>query len=335
MISFCGKVTLISNVLQSVPIHILSTIVPPKYNNKEIGRSKNWAICQNIFFPRAEKGVGFRSLFDISKSMFVKLLWKFRTDNSLWANFMRNKYYKKEISILVQGKGGSYLLKIMQENTKKNGEQYVIVSLDLKMKDIRELMNKKGWDSKKLQQALSERIINHVQEYLSNFNKIWCNKTSLAILFSKWDNNVSTNCLCCIVPSPKTIQHSLLIGEIAIETFGTLALVWTCTSLRSESTRLEDVGSRGPEKMLVRRRLVFYNYFMVFMKKKKYHFTWRPTNELALNCRGSMKLGTKFYFLLFKKLFKRYWTGEREKTSSFYQSFCRSSRNKERHSTQS
>ncbi len=38
-------------------------------------------------------------------------------------------------------------------------------------------------------------------------------------------------------------------------TFGALALVWPCTSPRSESTRLEDAGSRGPGKMLVRRRV--------------------------------------------------------------------------------
>ncbi|KAK4731606.1 hypothetical protein R3W88_024594 [Solanum pinnatisectum] len=110
MLSFGGKATLMNSVLQSIHIHTLSAIVPlkcvinelhkifPKFfwNNKEIGRSKHWANWQRICLPKAEGDLGFKSLFDVSKAMFAKLWWKFRTDNSLWTNFMWNKYCKKK-----------------------------------------------------------------------------------------------------------------------------------------------------------------------------------------------------------------------------------------------
>ncbi|XP_059312421.1 uncharacterized protein LOC132063737 [Lycium ferocissimum] len=44
-----------------------------------------------------QRGLGFRSIYDMSKSLCAKLWWKFRTSSSLWANFMWNKYCKKQI----------------------------------------------------------------------------------------------------------------------------------------------------------------------------------------------------------------------------------------------
>jgi len=55
-------------------------------------------------------------MIDVSQAMFAKLWWKFRTQRSLWANFMWNKYCKKQIPTLVQWKGGSQVWKHMLEN---------------------------------------------------------------------------------------------------------------------------------------------------------------------------------------------------------------------------
>ncbi|XP_070034673.1 uncharacterized protein [Nicotiana tomentosiformis] len=109
LLSYGGKATLISSVLQSMPTHILSVIDLPKnvlehlhktfarffWSNKEEGRSRHWTKWKNLCLPKEEGGVGFRSLHDVSKTLFAKLWWTFRTSKSLWSNFMWNNYYKK------------------------------------------------------------------------------------------------------------------------------------------------------------------------------------------------------------------------------------------------
>lgn len=207
MLSFGGKATLINSVLQSIPIYTLSAIVPPKcvitelhkiftnffWNNKETGRSKHWTTWQNVCLPRGECGLGFRPLVDVSKAMFTKLWWKFRTCNSVWANFMWNKYCKKALPTLVQWKGRCQVWKMMldnrdileknmwweprggttniwYENWTKLGplchEADCIIRPE--MESINELMNEEGWDLDKIQQVLPKRIVNHVQQQVSN-----------------------------------------------------------------------------------------------------------------------------------------------------------------------
>lgn len=48
-------------------------------------------------FSQIEGGVEFRGLVDVSKAMFTKLWWVFRTTRSLWADYIWNKYCKKLI----------------------------------------------------------------------------------------------------------------------------------------------------------------------------------------------------------------------------------------------
>lgn len=66
--------------------------------------------------PKQEGGLGFRSMFDVSQTMYAKLWWRFRTQNSLWSNFVWNKYCKKRIPTSVQCKGGSQVWKYMLKN---------------------------------------------------------------------------------------------------------------------------------------------------------------------------------------------------------------------------
>ncbi|XP_009624555.1 uncharacterized protein [Nicotiana tomentosiformis] len=128
-LSYGGKATLITSVLQSMPTHILSVLDPPHnvlehlhktfarffWSNKEEGRSKHWEKCLNLSLPKEEGGLGFRSIFHISKALFAKLWWKFRTTKSIWSNFMWNKYCKKELPIVVQFRQGSHVWKKMLE----------------------------------------------------------------------------------------------------------------------------------------------------------------------------------------------------------------------------
>ncbi|KAM3203903.1 hypothetical protein P3L10_027312 [Capsicum annuum] len=82
------RAILIYHVLQSMPIHLLSAVDPPDYD---------------------EGGLGFRSMFDVSKALFAKLWWNFRTKPSLWSAFMSNKYSKKINPVIVLWKEGSHV----------------------------------------------------------------------------------------------------------------------------------------------------------------------------------------------------------------------------------
>ncbi|KAG5595580.1 hypothetical protein H5410_036812 [Solanum commersonii] len=62
---------------------------------------------------RGQGGLEFRSQFDVSKALFAKLWWNFRTTNSLWSNFIWNKYCKRHRPQIVEWRGGSQVWKMM------------------------------------------------------------------------------------------------------------------------------------------------------------------------------------------------------------------------------
>lgn len=108
MISYGGKV-LLASVLESIPINVLSVIVLPIcvlkelhrifakffWSNKETERNKHWSAWTKVCLPKNEGELGFRSMFDVSKAMYAKLWWRFRTQNNLWTHFLWFKYCKK------------------------------------------------------------------------------------------------------------------------------------------------------------------------------------------------------------------------------------------------
>lgn len=130
MLSYGVKEVMINSVLQSVPIHFLSAIVPPNcviqelhkifaklfWSNKVDGRSKHWASWDKVCLPKHEGGLGFKSMFYVSQAMNAKLWWRFKTQNTLWANYMWTKYCKKHIPSLVQWRAGSQQWKHMLKN---------------------------------------------------------------------------------------------------------------------------------------------------------------------------------------------------------------------------
>ncbi|XP_060190609.1 uncharacterized protein LOC132619859 [Lycium barbarum] len=203
LLSYRGKAVLITSVLQSIPIHVLSAIRPPKcvtkelhrifarffWNTKEEGRCRHWAAWLNMCIPKHERGLGFRSIHDISKALCAKLWWKFRTTSSLWANFVWNKYCKKQIPQVVQWKGGSQVWKIMLEAresieqeiwwepnigssniwfdnwTKLGALSYVVPQswqINEHAEDVSELMTDGGWNVNKLMQLFPEDIVQHI-----------------------------------------------------------------------------------------------------------------------------------------------------------------------------
>ncbi|XP_075076724.1 uncharacterized protein LOC107810356 [Nicotiana tabacum] len=143
LLSFGGKATFISSVLQSMPVHMLSVLQRPKnvlehlhkifarffWSTKEEGRSRYWASWKNLCLPKEEGGLCFRSLHDVSRALFAKLWWRFRTTKSLWSNFMWNKYCKKEIPMVVQFRQGSHVWRQML-NAREEVEHEILWELN-------------------------------------------------------------------------------------------------------------------------------------------------------------------------------------------------------------
>ncbi|XP_075107032.1 uncharacterized protein LOC142180014 [Nicotiana tabacum] len=215
-LSFRGKSTLISSVLQSLPTHILSVLDPPKnimeylhkifarffWSTKEEGRSRYWTKWENLCLPKEEGGIGFRSLFDVSKALFSKLWWRFRTTKSMWSNFIWNKYCKKEQPTLVQFREGSHVWRKMleargeveheilwvlnrgttsvwHENWTGLGSLYHVVPpqfiINEELDEVVELTQGTGWNDQVLDNYFPEDIANHIREevYFDKSNDYW------------------------------------------------------------------------------------------------------------------------------------------------------------------
>lgn len=118
-------------------------------------------------------------------------MWRFRTQNTLWANYMWNKYCKKQRPTLAQWKGGTQLWKFMLLNREyleehiwwePKGETvsiwydnwtrlgplyhlqpqhsyYPIIGVDIFMTD-------EGWDYEEMKYCLSDEAVQHVKIHL-------------------------------------------------------------------------------------------------------------------------------------------------------------------------
>ncbi|XP_060178276.1 uncharacterized protein LOC132608235 [Lycium barbarum] len=216
LLSFGGKATLIKSVLQSIPIHLLSVVVPLKcvihelhkifakyfWSNKEDAKSRHWSAWRNICIPTQEGVLGFKSLFDVSKALFAKLWWRFRTTSTLWYNYMWNKYCKKVIPRLVIWKEGSQVWKKMleardaveheiwweikagsvnvwHENWTKIEALYHVVLDDFpineEMEEVAELIEEGRWKDEVLIQNFPLDIVDHIKSefHIDHLHGYW------------------------------------------------------------------------------------------------------------------------------------------------------------------
>ncbi|XP_015064939.1 uncharacterized protein LOC107010215 [Solanum pennellii] len=109
ILNFGGKVTLVKHVLQSIPIHTLATISPPKttinYIKRVIadffggrdnnGKKYHWSSWETMAYPINEGGIGVRMMEDVCKAFQYKQWWEFRTKPSLWSQFLKAKYCQR------------------------------------------------------------------------------------------------------------------------------------------------------------------------------------------------------------------------------------------------
>ncbi|XP_049343831.1 uncharacterized protein LOC125808126 [Solanum verrucosum] len=105
ILCFGGKATLIKHVLQSIPIHTMATISPPRTTLQYIKRvtadffwgmdrdkkKYHWASWESLSFPYEEGGIGVRHLNDVCTSLQIKQWWNFMTKHSLWGSISKSQ----------------------------------------------------------------------------------------------------------------------------------------------------------------------------------------------------------------------------------------------------
>ena len=105
-LSHGGRLQLIQSVLSSMPLHLLQVVLPPLmvteqieglfskffWGTTETQRKLHWTKWHNISQPREEGGLGVRKFNDVASAFSLKLWWRFRSQSSLWANFLLHKY---------------------------------------------------------------------------------------------------------------------------------------------------------------------------------------------------------------------------------------------------
>ncbi|XP_059289496.1 uncharacterized protein LOC132043021 [Lycium ferocissimum] len=122
LLSYGGRATLISHVLQSMLVYLLPGMNPPKgvirqmysifsrffWSNTGDKKGVHWVKLEALSLPKDKGGLGFRSLFEVSNALFCRLWWNLRTKPSLWSSFMiKKKYCKKLHPVIAHAKGAS------------------------------------------------------------------------------------------------------------------------------------------------------------------------------------------------------------------------------------
>ena len=108
ILSTGGKIVLLRSVLSSMPVHLLAAASPPRrifsllekvmadflWGSTDLGPKFHWISWSDLCRPQGEGGIGVRSLTKLYDAFSVKLWWKFRQQQSLWATFLAAKYCK-------------------------------------------------------------------------------------------------------------------------------------------------------------------------------------------------------------------------------------------------
>ncbi|XP_059306149.1 uncharacterized protein LOC132057525 [Lycium ferocissimum] len=104
-----GKAVLIRHVLLALPIHMLAAVHPPKsvmnqmekmlnkffWGGSEEKNNYHWSSWDNMCYPYEEGGAKFRKIQDTCNAFTTKQWWNLRTGQSLWKDFMLNKYCQR------------------------------------------------------------------------------------------------------------------------------------------------------------------------------------------------------------------------------------------------
>lgn len=108
-LSFGGRLTLIKSTLEAIPIHIFQAIEPTtgiiKQLEQQLARffwgsstdhkRTHWISWEQICLLTKEEGLGVRRFKEVLRVFSAKLWWRLREKNSLWADYLLQKYCSK------------------------------------------------------------------------------------------------------------------------------------------------------------------------------------------------------------------------------------------------
>ncbi|VFQ76140.1 unnamed protein product [Cuscuta campestris] len=89
-----STITTVQDLPKSIINLIHSKLANFFWGTKNGKYKHHWAKWTTLYKPTGEGGIGTRSLFDIQKASALKLWWKSVTEQSIWASFMRDRYYR-------------------------------------------------------------------------------------------------------------------------------------------------------------------------------------------------------------------------------------------------
>ncbi|XP_059292528.1 uncharacterized protein LOC132045986 [Lycium ferocissimum] len=186
------------------------------WSNKEEGRNRHWPAWLKLCVPKSEWGLGFNSLFDVSKALFAKLWWRFRIGGTIWPLFCGTSI-KRKIPTLLQWKGGSQLWKNILEardavekeiwweirdgsanfwydNWTKLGPLADIMPsnfpIDDSIQEVKDVMINNRWNVQKRQQTVPEDVMEHItrncwsDEGYRSMDKVWWLLNSSGVVLS-------------------------------------------------------------------------------------------------------------------------------------------------------
>ncbi|KAG6421540.1 hypothetical protein SASPL_118096 [Salvia splendens] len=105
-LSFGGRLTLIKSTLEAIPLHIFQAVEPTTGTLKQLDQQMarffwgstnekkrtHWIGWEQMCRPTEEGGLGIRKTKEVLRAFNIKLWWRFREQNSLWARYMMAKY---------------------------------------------------------------------------------------------------------------------------------------------------------------------------------------------------------------------------------------------------
>ncbi|XP_070034166.1 uncharacterized protein [Nicotiana tomentosiformis] len=173
LLSFGGKATLITGVLQSMLVHLLSVLDTPDnilehlhkifarffWSTNEEGRSRHWSSWQNLCLPKEEGGLGFRSLHDVSRDLFANI-WQ---GSHVWRKILNDRE-EVEHGIMWERKSGT--TNIWHENWTRLGALYHVLPQDFpineELQEVAELSQGESWNDQLIDQSFPEDIADHI-----------------------------------------------------------------------------------------------------------------------------------------------------------------------------
>ena len=114
-LSFGGRLTLVKSILEAIPVHIFQVLEPTKgalrlleqvlaryfWGSCNTTNKTHWIKWKDVCRPTSEGGLGIRCMADTVEACSYKLWWRFREQNSLWAQYMYKKYWSISPSLII------------------------------------------------------------------------------------------------------------------------------------------------------------------------------------------------------------------------------------------